>query len=70
MNRKRTKEEITASGYVKQSELKRMYGNANGQKLYRAALNIDAEELGKDRVIQNMVRIKSVLKCIGIKKAV
>lgn len=68
MNRKRTKEEITASGYIKQSELKRMYGNANGQKLYRAALNIDAEELGKDRVITNMVRIASVHRVIGIKK--
>ena len=69
MNRKRTKEEITASGYMKQSELKRMYGYANGRKLYLAASKIDAEELGEERVIQNMVRIKSVLKVIGIKKA-
>ena len=44
-------------------------GYANGHKLYLAASKIDAEELGEDRVITNMVRIKSVLKVIGIKKA-
>lgn len=70
MNKERTSEEIYASGYYRQSELKRIYGFSNGQKIFKAAQIIDTEELGKDRVITNMVRIKSVLKATGIKKAV
>lgn len=68
MNRQRTKEEITASGYYRQSELKRIYGNTNGSKIFKAAYLLDTEELGKDRVITNMVRIASVHRVIGIKK--
>lgn len=70
MNKERTSEEIYASGYYRQSELKRIYGGTNGQKIFKAAQKIDTEELGEDRVITNMVRIKSVLKATGIKKAV
>lgn len=70
MNRERSKEEIYASGYYRLSELKRIYGGTNGQKVYKAAQQIDSEELGESRVITNMVRIKSVLKATGIKKAV
>lgn len=68
MNYKRTKEQILASGYIKKSELQRFYSRPNGEKVYKAAQKIDAEELGEDRVITNMVRIKSVLKVLGIKK--
>lgn len=68
MNRQRTNEEITASGYYRQSELKKIYGNTNGLKIYKAAYLLDSEELGKDRVITNMVRIASVHRVTGIKK--
>lgn len=68
MNKERTNEEIIASGYFRQSELKRIYGGTNGARIYKAAQKIDAEELGNSRVVQNMVRITSVYTAIGIKK--
>jgi len=68
MNKERTNEEIVASGYIRQSELKKVYGYTNAKKIYDKAFQIDSEELGFNRVITNMVRISSVYTAIGIKK--
>lgn len=68
MNKARTKEQIIASGYIRMAELKRIYGSSTGNRLYKAAQEIDTNELGTDRVITNMVRIDSVCAVIGIKK--
>lgn len=72
MRKIRTIEEIERSQYISMPEIMRVFGmgRTTARRLFTAAETIDIADLGDDRVITHRVRIKSVYKVMGIKKAV
>lgn len=70
MNRKRTLEEIERSQYVSKAEIGRLLGvgRTTACRIYNAAEQIDIAELGKNRVMDTRVRIRSVYEVLGTKK--
>lgn len=72
MKKIRTIEEIERSQYISVPEIMRVFGmgRSTARRLFKAAEEIDITDLGDDRVITHRVRIKSVYKVMGIKKAV
>lgn len=68
MRRARTEEQIYASGYISLSEIKRLYGigNTNAKRAFDAAVEVDREAFGINRVICDKVRITSLRKVLGV----
>lgn len=62
MRRVRTDEQIFASGYISQSEIRRLYGigQTNAKRAFDKASEIDNKVFGRNRVFVNMVRLSSI----------
>lgn len=71
MKRLRTQEEIERSQYVSKAEIQRMLGvgKATAKRVYECAESLDIADLGTNRVMDTRVRIRSVYKVLGIRKA-
>ncbi len=72
MKKIRTIEEIERSQYISVPEIMRVFGHGRptAKRLYKAAEALDIADLGDNRVITHKVRLKSVYRVMGIKKAV
>lgn len=72
MQRIRTIEEIERSQYISVPEIVRVFGHGRptARKLFKAAEALDIADLGDNRVITHKVRLKSLYRVMGIKKAV
>lgn len=72
MKKIRTIEEIERSQYISVPEIMRVFGHGRpiAKRLYKAAEALDIADLGENRVITHKVRLKSVYRVMGIKKAV
>lgn len=68
MRRVRTDEQIFASGYITQSEIRRLYGigQTNAKRAFDKAAEIDNKAFGRNRVFVNMVRLSSIREVLKI----
>lgn len=72
MKKFRTIEEIERSQYISVPEIMRLFGHGRptARRLFKAAEALDIADLGDNRVITHQVRLKSLYRVMGIKKAV